>query len=671
MSQIPAATTRVPSFMASQLMLRNITGTSVSLLGTQEQLATGRRVNRTSDDPTAAALIMLLNTRLDQAGQRARNLDHAGAILNTTDQAIANLSDAVLESRTIASSQVGVGSDTATRSLQANVIAALRQEVFNAMNSDYVGVSLFAGSKTGSPAFEFFKGGYRYLGDADGMHTDLGGAIDFPITLGADGVVGATSTRVEGAIDLNPVITATTLLSDLRGPMSGKELGTLTIQIDDGSVVTEVAVDVSDAETVDDLNDMVTAAITSALGSSPVGIAFDPDRISVAVAGGYTVTFDDGPAGSTATALGLANFTFDNANPTNPDPASDLDPAVTDATLLGSLNPTTALAFGDIRFRNGANTGTVTIDAAMTIGDLREAVAALDLGVEIELSTSGNGIDVINHVSGLAMSIEEVAGGTSASTLGIRSLDLSTAIADFNGGRGVEIADGVNDPDSGLPDPAYNNDFEVRLSDGTTFTVDLTPDDMATVADVLAKIEADAALAGITVPAQFSATLAPDGNGIAFADTLGGPDAITITGLNGHAAEDLGLMDGAGAPGSLLGADVAQAEVDSIFTTLLRLEQSLTNDDVRGITFAGGELEADLDRLTTAQALVGTRAARLQTQNLKLEEQTVLDEKVRSELRDTDFVAAASRFSLLQTQLQAAMTVTAQASTLSLINFLG
>lgn len=674
MSQIPASIGRVPSMLSSQLMLRNITGTSVSLLNVQEQLATGRRVNRTSDDPTASALIILMNSRIEQAEQRSRNLDHASGLLATADQALSGLTDSVLDAKTIASSQVGVGSDADTRALEAEVIASLRQQIFDAMNSDYVGVSLFAGSKAGSPAFEFFKGGYRYLGDEGGLETDLGDAIDFPLTLDADKVVGATSTRVQGDIDLNPLLTAQTFLKDLRGPMTDKTLGTLNIQIDNGATTTEIAVDVADAETISDLQDMVAAAVADVMGAPPpVTLGVAADRLVVNVDPGYTVTFDDGPAGSTAQALALDNVNFTNGVSLKLGPAADLNPRVSNHTTLADLNPATAIAFGDVRFRNGPNAGVVTVDPAMTIAELRQAVNDLDLGIEVDLAESGDGIDVINHVAGLAMSVEEVAGGQTATTLGIRSFKGSTLTSTFNNGAGVEIAHGVTDPGSGLPDPAYNDDFQVTLSDGaTTFTVDLAPADIGTVDDVLAKINADAAAQGLAVPGQFVATLAPDGNGIVFTDTLAGPNAIAVTSLNGYAAEDLGLLDNQNpTPGSLNGADTAQVEVDSLFTTLLSLEQALENDDVRGITFAGGRLETDLDRLTSGQALIGTRAARIETATTRLEDQNVLDTQLRSELRDLDFVEATSRFSLLQTQLQAALTVTAQSRSLSLINFLG
>jgi len=155
----------------------------------------------------------------------------------------------------------------------------------------------------------------------------------------------------------------------------------------------------------------------------------------------------------------------------------------------------------------------------MTVGELREQVRRLGIGVRMEINGDGDRLDVVNEVSGFRMSVSE-GGSTAATTLGIRTLSASTLLSEFNDGRGVQIADGQINPLTGLPDADRNVDFEVTLTDGSSFVVDLTPADTGTVADVLAKINADAAAAG--VGGVFNATLGTGGNGIVFEDTAGG-----------------------------------------------------------------------------------------------------------------------------------------------------
>jgi flagellar hook-associated protein 3 FlgL len=230
--------------------------------------------------------------------------------------------------------------------------------------------------------------------------------------------------------------------------------------------------------------------------------------------------------------------------------------------------------------------------------------------------------------------------------------------------------------ENGNPDPFRNVDFEVALSDGTTFTVDLVPGDTTSVAGVLAKINADAAAAGLTIgngPGEFQARMDPNGNGLVLEDFRGGAAPVKVTSLNGYAAADLGFLDGAattGTPATLTGSDRTSVRVESLFTTLIDLRDSLEADDPRGITFAGERLEADLDRLNRARALVGGRAQRVEESEQRLEDKAVLDASIKSELQDLDFFEASSRLTLLQTQLQASIQVAAQSVPLSLLNFL-
>lgn len=681
MSSIPSNLTRVPNALASSLTLNGLTSVNSELLRVQNQMSTLQRVNRPSDDPIAAALIGSLDQEIEAETQRERNLSQASAVLSTIDAEIGSLSDLVLEAKTVASSQLGAGSDAGTREQQSLVVDALLDQLFAAVNSDYAGLSLFAGSATGTRPVESFYGGYVYRGERDGMRADLGPEIDFPITAPADDVVGSLSARVEGDVDLNPTLTADTLLSDLRGPMTAAgSLGVMDVTIDNGTPAT-IRVDLSAAETVGDVRDMVESAIRNdgpagALnGPFGAGVAIGNDRLVLDPAAGVTITFADGPVGQTASALGLSAHNFTNAAQSNPGAGAGLDPRLTDRTVIGATNPATALDTGaDIRIRNGSRSGTVTLDAGMTVGELKEAVRRLDLGVRVEIDGSGDSINFVNEVAGLRMSVEE-AGGTAAATLGVRTMKATTALSTFNDGRGVEIAHGEVD-ETGAPDPNRNVDFRVSLSDGTTFEVDLEPADVEDVQSLLARINADAAAAGVTVgggAGEFRAVLASGSNGIQLEDRLGGAGAVSVETLNGYAAEDLGLLDGAsttGTPAVLTGTDRSTVRVDSLFTTLMDLRDSLAGDDERGITFAGERLEADSERLAVARATVGGRAKRIDDAAARLEDRMLLDTRIKSDLQDLDFFEASTRFSLLQTQLQATLTVASRSAPLSLLNFL-
>jgi flagellin-like hook-associated protein FlgL len=69
--------------------------------------------------------------------------------------------------------------------------------------------------------------------------------------------------------------------------------------------------------------------------------------------------------------------------------------------------------------------------------------------------------------------------------------------------------------------------------------------------------------------------------------------------------------------------------------------------------------------------VVGGYGQLIESASQREAERAVMDETVRSQLRDIDFTEAASRFTLLQTQLEAGLRTTAMASQRSLLDFLG
>ncbi|MBL0928177.1 MAG: hypothetical protein IBJ11_11090 [Phycisphaerales bacterium] len=676
MSGISTTYGRAPTLMGSMIALRHISGTQLSLLDVQTQISSNRRFQKASEDPVAAALITSLDRKLELTGQRERNLSHASSVLGTIDGSLGDLSDLLREAKTVASSQIGVGSDGATRAQQAAVIGSIIDRLYAAMNGKYADLSLFAGGRTGGPALEAFGDGYRYLGDRSGLRTDLGPGIDFPITISANDVVGSLSARVSGDVDLNAAVTGGTRIDDLRGPRTNRALGALQVTINSGGPPVVVSVDLTGAETVGDVTARLESAIRQAdpaalAGTFPGGITTTDTQFQVNIANpAVSITFQDGPGTETARALGLDGFTYSSTAATNTDPSRDLNPRVTAGTALASLLPTPPLTFGGIRITNGGRSGTVNTSPTMTVGELIEAVRRLNVGVRAEIGAGGDTLDFINEVAGARMSIEE-AGGTAATTLGVRSLKASTLLSAFNDGRGVQIADGQINPVTGLPDPNRNTDFRVTLSDGTTaFDVDLRPQDMQNVQTLLARINAASGGAG-----GFVADIDPATNGIRFRDTAGGAQPLRVSRLNGYAADDLGLLDAASTSGgggaTLVGSDRSKVRVDSAISTLIELRQALATNDERGITFAGSRLEADLDRLATARATVGARAQRIDGATKQLQDEKLVDQSIKSNLQDTDVAAAATRLSLLQTQLQATLTVAAQTRPLSLLNFLG
>ncbi|MCH8825005.1 MAG: hypothetical protein IH984_16030 [Planctomycetes bacterium] len=658
MSSIPSNLTRIPTLLGANILQASISRTQQDILRLQIQLASGKAVNRPSDDPIATSSISVLDDVIEQHEQRLRNLSHADAVVNNIDASIGDASDLVLEAKGVGASQIGFGSDAETRANQSQVINAMLNQLVLISNRQFQELFFFGGNKTAEAPIQELLGGLRYNGQGEGMINDLGQAGKIPITMSGEDAFGALSARVEGQLDLDPTMVGNTRLLDLNGARGlGITSGSLSADIN-GTVIT---IDLSTAHSVQDVIDTLQTEIQTVDAGATVAISAGGNAFSIVPSGGVTITFSDPGGQSTAADLGI-DLAFDGVTING----ADVDPKLTELTAVANLTGIT-VPMGTIRIINGGQTRDVDLSGVNNVQGIINAIEGLNIGVRVEIADTGDRLNFINELSGSNMAIAEVGGGSTATELGVRSLATWTDLSDFNHGKGIQIRSGSVDPITGLPDPAADLDFNVTLKDGSSFDVDLVGS--LTVADVLAAINAAATAAGIAVPADFNAALAADGNGIEFTDSTAGVDT-TVTALNGsYAAGDLGIL-GTTTGATLTGEDRATVAVESLFSHMIALRDALLNDDEIGITIATGKLEDDISRLAEARAKAGVRNRRVADAIIREEDLQIQDLSLRSQVQDLDFTSAAIRFSNLQQQLQAGLITTSRAFSLSLLDFL-
>lgn len=691
MSTIPGNLGRVPNLLLSQLALANLARTQVDLFGVQSQLTTGRAINRPSDDPVRAATIGVLDDNIERSAQLKRNISHASAALNTLDQALGEMTDLARQARDIASDQSSTGSNPETRSSQGVIIEQMLNALVLMANRQGVAGYMFGGSNTDSPPVIEYRGGYRYKSDGAGITTDLGFAAGVPITINGQNIIGTTSGRVQGAVDLNPELAAATRLTDMGGARGlGVSRGTIEFSFDGGPRAT---IDLSKADSVADVTALITSAIQQYEIDQSVTIL---DTGGVSVAGGSLsidvvsgspdpeLTFYDVGTGKTAEDLGLASSTSAMAFSATSASGMDLNPKLTLQTRISDMSGI-AGPLGSIRINNLGGSAVVDLSAAVTLEDVKNAIESTGLGVRMRINAAGTGIDVFSDTAtgqrdastgaDLTMSIEEVSGENfTATRLGIRSLSDTTLLSEFNEGRGVEIVNGKTNPLTGLVDPTLNTDFKIVLGDatpGTEIAIDLRPQDIVSVNTLLTRLNDEIAAAGHS--ANLVAELSDGSNGIVLRQNSTYTIPLRVEQLNDSpAAKQLGLLDGTydSATTSLVSQDRATVRVQNLFTNLLDLRNSLKAGDVSGITLAGEGINRVLARLNETQGLVGGYAQRVEFAEKLEEDRFVLDTSIRSSVRDVDFTEAALRLSTLQTQLTAGLQTAALSSQRTLLDFL-
>ena len=655
MASVSASFSRTTSLLVNDQLLRGLRATQTELAEVQRQIATGKAVESPSDAPDKVSAILVLESRLEARVQEEKNTGHGVGVLNNVDGALGDISALLLEAKSIASSQIGIGSDAGTRKAEAAVIDAQIQALVDIANRQFQNVSLFGGNSSlglNATVFDAFLGGVRYRGATANIQGDYG--LGAPADFNSNGVeaFGALSTRVISPVDLDPQLVAATRLNALNGAQgAGIRRGAINLDVD-GTIV---SVDLSTADTAGDVVTRINEAI-NAIDPAAGSLAINAGQFELTAAVGHTIALADVDNGQTAGDLGVELTSVGGVAATG----ADVDPRLTELTTLASLGVAVDFASG-LQITNGGVTKTVNFTGATTIQDMVNTIANLGIGVRLQINAAGTGVNLVSEVSGVELSVGE-NGGTTAQDLGLRSFAPETLLADFRNGLGVEIQPGVDD-------------FSIQLHNGTVFNVNL--DGATNAQEVLDAISLAATTAGLTVGApgaagtDFNLGMAPTGNGFRFEDNTAGAADFAVNQLNRSlAATHLGIFKNA-ATGSVIGGDdVARVKTDSVFTHLIALRDALLANDSAGITLAGTGLERSIDLVAEARAGIGVKTQRLEQQQERLQQLQIAEESTLSQLRDADLTEVITRLAQLQQQLQASLRSGVGASQLSLLDFL-
>lgn len=157
----------------NQIFDRAINGVldnQIGLSEIQQQLSSGKKILKPSDDPVGAANVVRLTEELDQIDQYKRNNTLLQNSLSQEEAVLRNITDTTNRARQLVV-QAGNGINTAEdRAAIGNELNQIRDEVFDLMNSrDADGNYIFAGNQSNSPAFVFdaTATGNRYTFEGD------------------------------------------------------------------------------------------------------------------------------------------------------------------------------------------------------------------------------------------------------------------------------------------------------------------------------------------------------------------------------------------------------------------------------------------------------------------------------------------------------------------------
>src|SRR6056297_3030998 len=135
MPLLPISATRTSSPLTTQRLLFQLNNDQIELQRQYDQLSTGRRVLRLSDDPAAANRALGLHTGIDRGNQLVRNATSTASFYQGTDNARARVDGALVAARgaSVQAAQTVTSEDE--REALASTVRQSINSVFAAGNS--------------------------------------------------------------------------------------------------------------------------------------------------------------------------------------------------------------------------------------------------------------------------------------------------------------------------------------------------------------------------------------------------------------------------------------------------------------------------------------------------------------------------------------------------------
>lgn len=221
---------RITEGMLGRRLLSDLRASTQRIATAQRQIASGRRIDKPSDDPLATHNALRLRSELSGVAQDRRTISDTKGWLDTTDSALSTITDVVHRARELALQGANGAIGQTERNKLADEVDQLIETAKSAANSSYGGRYVFAGQDTDDPPYT--PGAVdAYDGDTGAIARSIGPAVSVQINVPGVDILG------NGAADTKLLTTLRTLAADLRGGnlagLRGPALNDLTANLED------------------------------------------------------------------------------------------------------------------------------------------------------------------------------------------------------------------------------------------------------------------------------------------------------------------------------------------------------------------------------------------------------------------------------------------------------
>jgi flagellar hook-associated protein 3 FlgL len=175
---------RIATSFAYDGALNNLMSRQGQLTETQEQMTSGKRVIKASDDPAAAARAERARALEERTTASERAVDASANSMTLTESALGDAGELLQQARELLVSAGDASYSDAERASKATAIKAIRDQLLSVANRpDGQGGFVFSGQGSGGAPFVDKPGGVAF----DGVGGSVNVATDEPLPLTLDG----------------------------------------------------------------------------------------------------------------------------------------------------------------------------------------------------------------------------------------------------------------------------------------------------------------------------------------------------------------------------------------------------------------------------------------------------------------------------------------------------
>lgn len=219
---------RVTQSMLSSNTLRNLSNTYSKLQDLNNQITTGRKFNKPSDNPVAAMNAMGYRTDLNNIQQYQENISTVQSWTDSTDDALQSVTKVIHKIRDLTIQASNGSYEESQRSYIADEIEQLKKELISIGDTQVGGKYIFGGTKTDQKPSD---GDYTAAGE---INIEVFNGITLPLNIDGNELFAGL---IRDSTDPTKKGVVTDLIEKLNDPNTSEEdisafLNTIDIQMD-------------------------------------------------------------------------------------------------------------------------------------------------------------------------------------------------------------------------------------------------------------------------------------------------------------------------------------------------------------------------------------------------------------------------------------------------------